>query len=994
MKQWKLILVTLLAVLMVCVCTSAMADHTHKPSYQVVAAATCAKEGEAIYNECTVEGCELNEEIKFTLPKTAEHTGDVKGYAAKEATCTEDGYTYYTKCTECDAVLSGKEVKPATGHTEIVKGVRKAATCVEEGVLVYKCTVCNQDTRTEAIEIDPDNHNDKVAYHAAIAATCTTTGMTEYDECSACGKVTWGEKKVVPITHDLVKSLTNSVDPTCTTNGSEWWYCTLCSYSETKVLDSNGAHNMVYNGTVVATCENEGYKKYACSECGEEEKRDVVAALGHKWSTETIYEEAATCTAEGSKWYECVNDGCDAEKEEVVAKIAHTEGKWVRTAPTCEAEGVLVIYCTVCKADLETEAIEALGHDWEYIATQAPTCEVGGYDYWVCKACKTENKPNETEALGHDFSVKSSSTKAPTCENEGYTWYTCAHEGCPKTEKQDFVPATGHKFEKKGATSAATCVADGYTWYHCTNKDCTEIEKQDIVPALGHNWELTDTYAATCTEEGQQVYTCTRCTEWEAKTLEKLPHRYAENQWTWVAEATCTVDGRKMTNCIMCGANPKYEDVAALGHKMGDEIAYGGKAPTCEATGEGYIKCERCTYAEYVVIDALGHEWSKAWTSSAAATCTEDGYKIHPCTREGCTETNKEVIPALKHDTQEEVLVAATCTTQGMKKITCKREGCDYVKYELIAANSHDKVEVVSKTEPTCTEAGVTTKKCGVCGETFVETVAALGHDMVAGAVTAPTCTEGGYTTYECSRCDVTEIKDKTEATGHVDTEEVVTKAATCTEAGKVEVVCDCGEVISSKEVAALGHDLVLIENAVAATPAAPGEDHNACTRCDYYEVVKYNKYTKYYYSNTLTSFGPTTEELLGEGDWYRVTPIDLSVDGIYTFDLIASNAYVVGTVTITVSEGVMTVSYDVNANHIEVKEEALLLYASKADLAEGKAVTVAFGEEINLAETFGEDTKVLVSVMLVGTYDAAGYGVYGFEADAEMLEELLAIVD
>ena len=56
--------------------------------------------------------------------------------------------------------------------------------------------------------------------------------------------------------------------------------------------------------------------------------------------------------------------------------------------------------------------------------------------------------------------------------------------------------------------------------------------------------------------------------------------------------------------------------------------------------------------------------------------------------------------------------------------------------------------------------------------------------------------------------------------------------------------------------------------------------------------------------------------------------------------------------------------------------------------------MTVAFGEEINLAETFGEDSKVLVSLMLIGTYDAAGYGVYGFEADAEEIAELLAIVD
>ena len=270
-------------------------------------------------------------------------------------------------------------------------------------------------------------------------------------------------------------------------------------------------------------------------------------------------------------------------------------------------------------------------------------------------------------------------------------------------------------------------------------------------------------------------------------------------------------------------------------------------------------------------------------------------------------------------------------------------------------ATGHVDTKEVETLAPTCTEAGNIDVVCA-CGE-VVESkpVEALGHDMVAGEVTAPTCTEKGYTTYECSRCDATEIKDETEA---------------------------------------LGHTYEWVMDAVVASPAAPGENWYQCSVCEDIADIEYVKYTKYYYENTLTSFGPTTEELLGEGDWYRVTPIDLSVDGIYTFDLIASNAYVVGTVTITVSEGVMTVSYDVNANHIEVLEEALVLYASKADLAEGKGVTVAFGEEINLAETFGEDSKVLVSLMLIGTYDAAGYGVYGFEADAEEIAELLAIVD
>lgn len=63
----------------------------------------------------------------------------------------------------------------------------------------------------------------------------------------------------------------------------------------------------------------------------------------------------------------------------------------------------------------------------------------------------------------------------------------------------------------------------------------------------------------------------------------------------------------------------------------------------------------------------------------------------------------------------------------------------------------------VVTTEPTCTEPGVKTYTCTLCGETKTESIAATGHAWDNGVVTTePTCTESGVKTYTCANCGET----------------------------------------------------------------------------------------------------------------------------------------------------------------------------------------------------------------------------------------------
>ena len=197
-----------------------------------------------------------------------------------------------------------------------------------------------------------------------------------------------------------------------------------------------------------------------------------------------------------------------------------------------------------------------------------------------------------------------------------------------------------------------------------------------------------------------------------------------------------------------------------------------------------------------------------------------------------------------------------------------------------------------------------------------------------------------------------------------------VKKAATCTEAGSVENAYKCGlKTVST--IPALGHEYA----------------NDKCVVCG-------KKEPKYYYNNTMTSFGPTTRELVGGKDWYRVTPVDLSIDGAYTYDLIASNRYVVGRVNIVVRAGMLTVNYKVVARPADIKNESLMIYTSKDALASGDAISANVGDIIDIAKTFGDDTKVIVSLILTADYDAAGHNVTTMVVDNAEIAAMIAEMD
>lgn len=148
---------------------------------------------------------------------------------------------------------------------------------------------------------------------------------------------------------------------------------------------------------------------------------------------------------------------------------------------------------------------------------------------------------------------------------------------------------------------------------------------------------------------------------------------------------------------------------------------------------------------------------------------------------------------------------------------------------EVICNHEYDDGEVT--TQPTCTETGVKTYTCEKCGETYTETVAALGHDYVGTVTKEATCTEDGEMTYTCSRCgdSYTEVIPSEE--GHEWDDGVVTTEPTCTEPGVKTYTCSKCGATKTEEIPALGHDYT---SAVTkpATCTEPGVKTYTCSEC------------------------------------------------------------------------------------------------------------------------------------------------------------------
>ncbi|MCD7753780.1 MAG: hypothetical protein LUH41_04450, partial [Clostridiales bacterium] len=417
----------------------AATDHSYEA---VVTAPTCTEQGYTTYT-CSVCGDSYVDD--YTEATGHSYTSEV----TKVATCTEDGVTTYT-CSVCGDTYT--EAIAATGHTWDEGEVTTSATCTDEGVMTYTCTVCGE-TKTEAISAT--GHTAVV--DAAVAATCTETGLTEGSHCSVCGAVIVEQEVIPALGHDYVAVVT------------------------------------------APTCTEQGYTTYTCSRCGDSYVDDYTAALGHAYTG--VVTKEATCTEDGVMTYTC--SVCGDTYTETISATGHSY-EAVVTAPTCTEQGYTTYTCSVCGDSYVSNYVDALGHSYdEGVVTREATCTEDGVMTYTCTVCG-ETKTEAIAATGHSH-VGEVTTPA-TCTEDGVMTYTCTKCGDSYTET---IPATGHTVVTDEAV-AATCTTPGLTeGSHCSV--CGEVlVAQEEIPATGHSYEVSVTTPSD-TVQCVATYTCAAC---------------------------------------------------------------------------------------------------------------------------------------------------------------------------------------------------------------------------------------------------------------------------------------------------------------------------------------------------------------------------------------------------------------------------------------------------------------------------------------------------
>ena len=571
------------------------------------------------------------------------------------------------------------------------------------------------------------------------------------------------------------------------------------------------------------------------------------------------------------------------------AALGHNWGEPTVVAPTCHEDGYTRRVCLRCGAVMDTDIVKALGDnfgEWYLISGENETprvyrrdCETGCGCHCGCYETKIE-----------ECTYVPTETAAPTCTEKGYTVYKCTvHEN--ETRKDDYTEALGHEPDNNWYTvKAATCTEDGIEQCKCVRHDngvtCDKTFNR-TVSKKQHSMTKTEAVAAACLKDGNaEYYYCPNCDKFFSDADGSAEIK--ENSWVipatghrrtndsgkeeWITEtpASCGVTGREALYCQndWCDVTSDCENCGTAHHYLIEEREIAEISPDYYISEHKEAKCNELGYDIWTCRNCEGTEKAHGWTDiinftphpwgepvEKFATCIDGGSVTVTCTycglttTEGASEATGHALSPLDdgYDTSNDKMELISSVGNICGNGTVDTYRCTHIdkntdtrcNYTVVIGSEKDHTlgDYVVSLAPTCTETGLRHRECQNCEyRTSDEVIPATGHDYREHGTTEATCTEPGKITMVCANNSEHRYEKITsQPLGHLSATDAA-KAPTCVETGlTVGYHCSregCGVVLEAqKTVPALGHDWGAWTVTTAATCTKDGSEKRVCKR-------------------------------------------------------------------------------------------------------------------------------------------------------------------
>lgn len=326
--------------------------------------ATCTEKG-LMKLTCIVAGCGEEKEIEVKINEN-NHDWSTEWKVTTNQTCATVGEEVQVCGYGCGKTQ--KREIPADGKShKLGEAVVTKATCAEEGKSVSACEIegCDYE-KVETLPVDKDAHKLQEDWEVTKEPNCVEAGeKTKKCLNTGCTHIVKEEVPADGKSHSLGDGVV-TVEPGCTVKGELTQFCQNgdCDYKVSVSIKPDGkTHKFAEEFTVIdPTCIATGVKYKACvnPDCTAKSEETTIAInpVAHK-NVVTVNEKTPTCTEKGytgDKYcYDCkkiFDPGIDIDAK------GHTESDWIiDKEATFEETGSKHKECTVCKAQLVTEAI-------------------------------------------------------------------------------------------------------------------------------------------------------------------------------------------------------------------------------------------------------------------------------------------------------------------------------------------------------------------------------------------------------------------------------------------------------------------------------------------------------------------------------------------------------------------------------------------------------------------------------------------------------------